>query len=1438
MKKINDGLTHFIYTIIVLAAVGLTGSCTKQSRSPSLDENPQSGACADLNLVRDASWTSGFVKAFVSCLSEGNQTSHDKFALTLGVIDKIGSDSFQATLDLFKWESNGKEPFLGMVSSFLNRGVSDDSSKRWRDTQALLADTKPYALINLMIELKKRDLLNPLLDVMESTDNALPQGFLETGVRQFLSDKTVRADAEVLVRAFLADAETFDAINHFLTPERRILNADCVSDPACPYSGAGEMKSTTQHWLDFWSSLSPERRNHLAAGMSELVKGTLEQDNDAALDRSNRLLVLVTQAIAHSKNFYTQGHEALAVLLDTPITAYQPFMEGLNLIKDNPVYLDAFQEKMGSSSLQDMMEEMLWKGGQPKACSQKIAGLSEGNDEPSRRALLNELLRPQATCGGKVPVLVAMSEWLGYECPQNTCSISLIADAPHVSSEYTAFAAYVFKHTAEVLANDPWTLYRQGASRRDITQSIWQEITRAGLASSLDSPQSLLTFETQMAAHYAEYLPGNWLELIVNQNLLELSTVEQSFAGVFPDRNPIEQWYFADSDPQFARIMYGLYPQGPADQALNRLFRLDQVEKDWFVSHPKSKVTQRELAQIVAPLRSLSSVFRSPAVSFKPEAEKIALPWLGSAKNSPSFGKDGHVENAGDALKLSLLFDDSANGLSFKARYLEQLGLATASLPVDEADEFQRWMKDVWLPGRIAVLDSVPVAAPELPTNLFDRTALSVQEARTLPYFMGTEFAIDMNKLPAGSVINSLPETNLNPKSQAPRTLSGSVSLGGTEHPWTSFWLFQNQALDASHTSLQSLFDAVGSDAAGIQTAMSQATTAPILVSQGLLDSSDAARLNDHQKLLLQLHLMSPILENRGKQYFVPSIGFANYCPQKSGDQWTGTACPFQYNSFANYRRFVSDRFAMSLCTVLPMQDEVLQAMGLTDSAASARSLCASHISSTRLSSTWLQANLVQTLRLGKNPRLKENLKNLPGELRWLKAQDNHGPKQIVKAYLGHAPIVDGRSSAKVLQRLGTYQAFFSGLPSAGSVWMLYLSHDIGLRGISDSLKALGNSPVGTSRAPIQDLLNLVARTYDDAKAKKQNTLLFGINLLTEFAKNEYARETLVRLLGKPYDPYAGVLIGYTLPQAVKAGILPDFTWSNYAPLRVLLQSQNLYFLQGLADIYDRDTLDWLDYWTKIVGRWPSTDVMAADVEPMLQWARAYLKSSANMSPAELNHLLVMRDWKLPLEAATREYRLLRVSLLDLSNKWHDAFYFQSEALCKAILESLPRLLSLKDSYELGGGDKRLMVDAFLGMIQGPLKHDGLETAAWLEDERMGFRAPSFIGAALHDTAWRSKINTAVDGLSHTSHSEWVDLKAEWVVMAPHSHKLIDYMAKNIVLHGDKALYEKQGLESLSVVTGDDARWRDTQTLLDSWLDEASVLDQWQTQTKQEALNR
>ncbi|MES2744556.1 MAG: hypothetical protein V4655_03975 [Bdellovibrionota bacterium] len=1415
-------------------------ACTKKGRSPSLDSERSGGACDQLNIARDAAWTSSFVKGFVSCLSEGSETSRQKFALSLDVLNRLGDQSLQSTLDLFQFRSGGLDVFFGLTSSLLDRGAADQSPARWPATQAVLEDTRPFAFAQLLMELKRRDLLTPLLDTLQSADDTLPKGFVETGIRQFLNDDRVKADTILLIKAFLADEKAFESFNQFLTPERKALDPNCTG-AACVYPGAAELKSSAQHWLDFWSSLPASQRDRLALAMAQIMKGTLEQEDSIADDRGQRLASLAIESILRSSSVYKQLYEALDVALETPLSSYEPFIQGLSRIKDNPIYLDAFEEKIGSSQLQDLVLEFLWKGGQPMSCSTAFAGVSSGVDPSARTELLKTLLNTSSACGGKAPVLVMLSQYLGSECSDISCSVNLFAEPKEADIKPTLNYAFS-KISAELLA-DSFTLYRLGAARSEVSPTLWAELKAEANNRPFTNVQDIQTFEREMQLRHPKVLSMDWLELSLNKSIVQLAEVEQSFKSLYPDRNPVELWFtskhtkpYSEADVNLSRVIFGLYPNGASEQVLAKMFSLDDLEADWKTSHSKSQINRRDLAQLLAPLRSMAAFYRNPLASFKPEAEKIILPWVGSNKNLVTFHKNGQKENAGDLLRTSLLFDESASGLSLLSRYREQVALATASVPAEEAGELRRWLLDEWLKTRVLKATTADVRSADLPTELFDRTTLSPLEARTLILFLGTQFVQELSDFPEGSTISSSPDTNANPRNESARAFNGPSAVGGIERPWTSFWLFQNATLSPSLTSFASMRSAIAQSVTGVRESFMDKANKPTLISQGLLDIADADALSDHEKLLLQLHLFSPLLENRGKQYFAPSVGFDRYCPKKTGQEFSASTCPFTFESVESYTQFLQARFTKAYCGVLPDNTAqlkiVLSALAVSESAEVIKSLCSAHKTSLSGNEGYVQAGLLDALALGKNPRLKDSVKSLPSALRWLKSSARQDNKEQLKAYLSFTPVIDGLTASKMQQRMGNYQAFFSKQPGAISVWLLYLSKDLGLNEVALALKKLGRQPIAGSEKPIQDFLNLIAIQYEAAKAQNLSTLEYAFTLITEISKNPSARETALRILDKPYDPYAGVLIGFTLPQAIKAGILPEFNWTTYRPLRLLLQNQNLDLLQGLAQIYDRDALSWLDHWLKLTAHFESMSKLSGDVRPLLNWIRSFAYSRGPESNQQITELAALRDWSAPISSLTRLYRLLRVSLPDLSNEWHDAFYFQSEALCRTLVDTLPRLLSLKDRFELSGGDRNLMPEAFLGLIQGPLKHDASELSLWLQDERMGFRSPSYWGAALRDPLFRQQLDLSLAGFDQTTREDWRRLRVEWDTLGPNASHLIGYTANNVILRKPDARYQKDALTSLARVTADEVKWQNLGLVLDAWLADESVLKQWQSEYK------
>lgn len=1420
----------FLMSLVLM----LGSSCSKKSQSPSLDEVELSETCKQLNLVRDASWSAGFVKNFVTCLNEGSESGQEKFSTTLDILNKLGQISLQSTLDLFRFQADKLDVFLGLTSSLIDRGA-DAGPDRWTKTQKLLEDTKPFAFAKLLMELKRKNLLNPLLDTLQSADENLPQGFIETGLRQVLADEKIKSDLTYLLKAFLADEKAFSAFNKFLAPKRKALDPSCSME-TCAYPGAAELKSGSQHWLDFWVGLSDEQRDRLALAVAQVMKGTLEADDNVAQDRAQRVSDLAMETVGRSSNVYQQVYEALDVLLNTKLSSFEPFIEGLNNIKDDPNYRDAFEEKLGSSLLQDKMMNFLWQGGRPEVCSESIPGLSSATAPKSRESLIKGLLNVNPSCGGNSPSLAMLSELMGYSCGDSSCKVDLFNDSSGV--DLNELMSQSFRKIGASLQVDPFVLLRLGAARSEISPLLWKEITSR--VTPVSETMELINLEKSLYEAYPKVLAKDWLELSLGRTLQEMSELEQSFSGLYLDRDIAEQWYnglVVDPNEQMSRAVFGLYNGGSAEQVLNQIYSVDQIEKAWKSKYPDSKITRRDLAQLVAPLRSIASHYKNPKASFKPDQEVIALPWLGSIQNQAKFTASGQAEAEGNELSFDLLFDTSDMGFGINKRYSNQLRLATASLPLNEAKIFEAWLLDDYLAKSPKLAKEVRVGRQKHASELMDIKKLSHAEARNLVFFLGTQFTRELSLAPEGAKISSTPLSNSTPRDEAARVLAGAAALGGSRSPWTSFWLMQNSVLSSSNQSFDSMRKALASGVQPAGNSFKEKSLTPTLISQGSLDPFDADALHDHAKLLIQLQLMSPILEQR-KQYFVPSVGFDKYCPKRKEKTWEASACPFSYDSAESYGRFLDDRFVKTFCGVLPNDGEslgnVLEAMGLTDTPQQILEMCADHKATLRWRKDIVSNIINDALALGKNPKLKEGFKGLPANIRWLKAQEYSDGHEALKVFLSHTPVLDSQTSAVISAKAGINQAFYSHSPGAISVWFGYLSRFVKQEVLSATLKKFGNLAIAGQERPVQEFLRFVVDDYRAATAHNKSTLEFSLGLLTKISQEPYLREVAMGLFGKPYDPYSGILIAYTTPLAIDAGTFPDFSWETYAPLRLLLQSQNLELLQGLTHIYDRNAMEWLDQWTKVSESFPSIQVMANDFKPILIWLKSFAATHSAEDSAELKDLALMRNWSEAVASSTRIYRLLRVSLPDLSNQWHKAFYFETPALAKTFLETAPRLLSLKEQFELEGGDQNLMPDSLLGIMQGFLKNDSNEMVAWFQDSRMGFRSPSFWGSALRDPAFRNQLDNALLGFDQTDRADWQKLRVEWDTLGPHSSKLISYVANNVVLKNPDALYQKEALSSFARVTSDPERWGGLGKVFDSWLDDESVLKTWQTKYSNE----
>lgn len=1429
-------------TAFLLGLFGQAVGC-KPPKSPRSQPFPKDAeakaACESFNLARDASWTATFIKSFIICAT----SSEDSFATTIEVLESLGEKGVQAGLDLLLWnppEAQDKDPLLGSLVVLLDRGTQledgteiVDGDKRWAATQGFLESLRPQASIKLLLELQKKGLLQDLWSLLGTIDQSVPQGFSGVMLRQILSDAQTQADLKILIDVLVKNPEAYQELKSFVEAESYPFLNDCDSND-CFLPETNPARTTAQHWLNFWNGLGTERQDRLERMLSQVFQVVLEQPDALAVDRTRQLFDLAEDSVLRTENIYKQFAEILQVVRSTSLDSFAPFIEGLNRVKDNPVYLDGFQEKVGSTYLQDLVQDFLWKGGQPQGCQAAFPGLRDAKDKASFTALYKGLANPSTSCSGQVPVLLYMSQTMGWECPRDLCSLALM---PETDANYAPLLTYALRSAERKLAIDPWYLFQKGAVRDRMSREAWEIVKATIEKHPKGSMTDLLLLENTLAhdPRLKKVMAPDWLERWLESELLELSSLEDSFQGLFPDRSPIEQWYFSDADTRMSRFLFGLYTGGPGERVQQETFSFEAAKASWLRFKPDSKASDRDIAQVVAALRSIHAQAKNPIVTFKPELEKVALPWVGGLKNSPHFTADGKREADTEPLAADLLLDESAEGMAIRSRFRDQMVLASAALPKEESDAFQDWLFNHWIPqaqsGWKASSSSL-----EIPDELFERTDLKPSDGRLFALFLAQQFGAAMQDVPEGSQVNELPASSQSAKTQASRQLSGPASFGGAE--WTSLWAFDSGIASENRTSLKEVIDAVDSDESRLKALLeSRVQNLPIL-KQGQLNPSDRDKLDAHELLLMQLHLSSPLFQSRGQQYFVPAVGFSEQCPQKQADgSWKAINCPFHFDNFTAYRSYIQKRVRSSLCSVLVTDSGVdvnrARQMGFNDSPNELQKLCGTSPVTWTWPQAWVQQLVRDAFALGRNPKLKASYRQLPALLRIAKSMDLQDPKQRFTTFLAHTPILSGGASARVLQRIGTYQAMTQESPKLISTWLLYLSERIGNRGVSDSLKKLGSQGLPGSASPVQDLLGLVTSSYEKARQEKMSTLEYIFDLITNISSKPYARETLFRLAGKPYDPYVGILLGFTLPQAVKAGILADFNWNTYAPLRLMIQPENLMDGQKLMGIYDRDALSWFDIWERVRAPFPTAKVMGDDALLLVQWLETYFESAEHALKKSQAFMRLAHSMSVSeaIPSLVRSSRILNKSIPDLDNVWQKPYVKQMDALTGVIVKAGPMAWDLLGRLSLEGETEDLAMEAFLGVMRAPLTQDGKEVYALLQDARVGLRAPSLWSMAWTDKQWQAQAEDIIAALDGTERSQWQALQKEWVEIGPQFSRSLEYLTKNVIWKNAEAKSRRAALTTLSDTVNTKERWESTQKIFEAWVDDTSTIRAWREES-------
>jgi hypothetical protein len=458
---------------------------------------------------------------------------------------------------------------------------------------------------------------------------------------------------------------------------------------------------------------------------------------------------------------------------------------------------------------------------------------------------------------------------------------------------------------------------------------------------------------------------------------------------------------------------------------------------------------------------------------------------------------------------------------------------------------------------------------------------------------------------------------------------------------------------------------------------------------------------------------------------------------------------------------------------------------------------------------------------MGRNPQLKPALKQLPEAIRRLKIQSVPGAYQKFVRFHELAPLWMSVANARLQHREAVYTAFRWHAPGLIDHVIAAYNHEIGDKVFTDALKKLGRLSNDDGNS-VFDLLHTLTETYAGSVQAKESTLTFLLRVADRISQDPKLIQTTSRLLEKPEDPFAGILLAYTFPQAMKVGVFEDFAWDHpsYKLMRFAFQSENRRMMLGMVAAFDRLSPKLWKIYQDAASGFPDRPTMARDMEKLLHFAVDAVSSADEQGTLSLL-------WRDLLHKGLSDRALitlihlthhLREPLLDLQNTWQPSLYEHLDQVLQSTLTGTLKMigwlekLPAQQSFDL-------MHRAWLGMSAGLYEQDGTELWHLLQDKRLGLGDEGIIMQQLRDPDLRADLRLVLKAL-WSLESDWV-LAAldEWEELALSTQKVLHYFERNVQWRGKGAISYQYFIKTLDHQMQDgQKRLQDQLNLLRTWL--------------------
>jgi hypothetical protein len=1216
---------NFKIRILFLTISCLLSSCwskqkeTKNSPDFGFFKTSEAGqACVSSN-VSQWELTGKFLHNFLSCASNRSVDGEETLSGIQTLLTKLDEAKFQKVLDfVLKVDPNGttheeRYPYLLAATTLLDRGLTDGkaqglnlSGERLGSLQEFLITLDATKSKEILSTWSRSGHLAEVLNEFGAFVDQLEENSLESATHELLSGSVMKPEFLYVSRRLFQenilftnlsdllksrDAKTLTAAEQqtLLAPYREALTA---SDSQALLNITADAAATTtplKEFADQHKQYSPEELK----GLSSVVLSYWKSYQ--ALTETERLSLDARFADAMNSILGQQAHSAkwiLALLRDansleakdlgrTTYALDQLLLEGSN------ISLEAIRAKAGASKLTYQLQLLLTKGGKVSACPYFDKPALDGDaDFKEFTAVLNKLSSPQADCGNRIPLLVAVESITGIavgdSCGENQVCLEEripFAGSQELWSKGDADPATTKKLVLDSIAQlrkhlavDPYALYNLQLSRDRLDDKVLAAVQKKVEASTDWSLDGLALLDESVSKEFSDSLQNDFLEKLLTYRIETLASQSHQFLDLAPEQ-PAE--IDTTVEARTSRIFAGLYTDGPIESLVaSRLdlsrfsFSEDQQDlKAYLESHPSV------WSRIVFKAKEADGIFRSP--SNGAQSGETAVNFSGAGTSIRNYL--GFDANPGATLKPILgsaltprmlqpmqatrMFSDDDTGHFAWSNWGQHYGtgpLTVKDVPAELSQKLQDWYLMTFIPT-VSDDNYWPEqkasasfqSSSSISSEYFDVTPYSSEEARLLTSYYLKQYQKLSPTLPTDVSYgkSAAPTTDLSAFADPIRGFLNSSYLvrDDYEAQYSVYAKYFANALRSS-SKMSELKNAILPDYATF-TAQSTAWNF-----EELAQVNEVARLTgDSASPFALLSTLDLLTFSKPQTKFLPQslVGFGGkLCRSKVKDSVDATVwvesvspCPLDFQAateeeaYNKFRDYVSSLAIQSLCPLLTSDDygprsTWSQRLGLT---LDNQTLCKStpSVLEDYRFPTWHSSRVLNDIfTMGKKATLKPGLVQIPSGLRFYKLKHKGlTNERLTMEWLQQGKGVwSERNAADQRRREFFAGGFWVGSPNLLNSYLNLMSQHLDPFSWRTILIAYAERGAnGEQRDTLRDLIRLFSSEQKLAAEKGETAFSFALTMIDKIGGNPEYREFIANFVtnlnsSEAYDFYSNEL--------------------------------------------------------------------------------------------------------------------------------------------------------------------------------------------------------------------------------------------------------------------------------------------------------------------------